>query len=364
MSLISQHVADWPLTWMMHATIACIFALVAGRWVVADPRLRDALWKCALVLPLGTSLLSVVASPINSSSLDLAALARPHMPPALHAARISVQKTSSAAPAMVRVQDAETQWLRYVVLAMMLIPALAATSRLVQRRRRFWKDLRTRRPADERELCIDARAQSSGGRNVRISVSPLVASAAAVARHEICVSAAFTRLGRIEQQGVLAHEMAHLERRDLAWIAFADSVACALAVQPLVRMVARRFRRDAEFICDDIAVGRTGDGLAYVRALTVFASDHDPGAVAALAYGSSPIVQRAERVLGLRAARDRRPSARLATALLLLLLLSGLLSLPRVNTAQATRSVQTQVSVRHWSGSYAQTQINVTLDEP
>jgi beta-lactamase regulating signal transducer with metallopeptidase domain len=132
-----------------------------------------------------------------------------------------------------------------------------------------------------------------------------------------------------------------------------------LAAQPLVRMVARRLRRDAEFICDDIAVGRTGDGLAYVRALTVFASEHDPLAVPVLAYGSSPIVQRAERVLGL-GARDRRLPARLAAALLLLLL-SGLLSLPRVNTGQATRRVHTQVSVRRLPGSQAQTQIKATL---
>lgn len=360
MSLLSQYAVDWPLSWMMHATVACIFALVAGRWVVPDPRSRDALWKAALVLPLGTSLLSVAVSPITSSSLDLATFARPHMPPALRAARVWVQTTGAAAPATVRVQDVAAQWLRYLVLATMLIPAVVATSRLVQTRRRFWRELGTRRPANARDLCIDGPPVSSGRRIVRISVSPFVASAAAVTRHEICVSTTFTALGRIEQQGVLAHEMAHLERRDLAWIAFADTVACALAAQPLVRMVARRLRRDTEFICDDIAVGQTGDGRAYVRALTALASEHDAMAVPALAYGSSPIVQRAERVLRL-GAPDRRLPARVATVLLLLLL-SGLLSLPRVNTGQATRSVHSEVSVRRLSGSHPLTQINVTLN--
>lgn len=360
MSVISQYAADWLLSWMMHATIASIFALVVGRWMVADPRRRDALWKAALLLPLGTSLLSVVASPINSSSLDVAAFVRPHMPPALRAVRVRVQTTGAGASTTVRVEDAAAQWLRYVVLATMLIPAVVATSRLVQTRRRFWKDLRTRRPADPRELCIDARALSAGRQRVRISVSPLIASAAAVAPHEICISTTFTALGRIEQQGVLAHEMAHLERRDLRWIAFADTVACALAAQPLVRMVARRLRRDAEFICDDIAVGRTRDGAAYVRALTVFAREHDAMAGPVLAYGSSPIVQRAERVLGF-GARDRRLPAR-AAATLLLLLLSGLLSLPRVNTGQATRRVSTQVSARRLTGSHTQAQIKATVE--
>src|SRR5512140_1729930 len=98
MSFMSQYATDWLLSWMMHATIACIFALLAARWVVRDPRSRDALWKAALVLPLATSLLSVVASPITSSSLDLGRYARPLIPRVLRAASVSVQTTGGIAP--------------------------------------------------------------------------------------------------------------------------------------------------------------------------------------------------------------------------------------------------------------------------
>ncbi|MGZ5233695.1 MAG: hypothetical protein ACXWC3_27105, partial [Burkholderiales bacterium] len=77
--------------------------------------------------------------------------------------------------------------------------------------------------------------------------------------------------------------------------------------------------------------------------------------------GSSTIVQRAERVLGLGAC-DRRLPAGLAVVLFLLLF-SGLLSLPRVSTGQAIRTVHTQVtSVRRLSGSPAETHIDVTVN--
>ena len=57
----------------------------------------------------------------------------------------------------------------------------------------------------------------------------------------------------------------------------------------------------------------------------------------------------------------RRPYT-FVVAALLLLLLGGLLSLPRVNTGQAARRVSTQVSARRLTGSHTQVQIKATLD--
>jgi beta-lactamase regulating signal transducer with metallopeptidase domain len=360
MTSIFQFAADWLLSWWMHATVACILTLAAGRWLVADPRLRDLLWKAALLLPLGTSLVSVAVSPATSNALDLVAFVRPHMPLPLRSASVSVETTSAAIQAMIHVQDATAQWLLYLVLGAMLIPAAAATSRLVKTRRRFRKILRTRWPTDAEELRIDARVLSLGRRTARISMTPHIVSAAAVARREICVSTSFSNLRRVERHAVIAHEIAHLERRDLAWLAFADAVACALAAQPLVRVVARRQRRDAEFICDEIAVRRTGNAPAYVRALTLYARAHDAIAVPAVAYGSSLIVQRAERVLGLSG--PRRPPARIAAAFVAMVLLSSLIALPRVSTGEASRRVRAQVSARRSSGSHSRGHIKVTLD--
>ena len=353
--------ADWALSWLLHATAASILTLAAARWLVADPKLRDLLWKAALVLPLGTSLPVVTASPIVSGSLDLARLARPHMPPTLRSMQVSAHVASTEGPATIDIRDATAQGLRYAILGVILIPSVVAVSRMTRVRRRFRRTLRTRRVLDAQTLSIDTRELSRAGKAVRISVSPHMVTAAAVARGEICVSAAFATLRPAERRAILAHEIAHLERGDLAWIAFADAVAGVLAAQPLVGMVARRLRQDAEFICDDIAVTRTGDAAAYVRALTVCARAYGTSEELALAYGSSPIVRRAERVLGLHAACRRR-RASVATAFVAVMLLGSLLTLPRVRTGDATRTVRAQVSAIAVSGSSAQEGIVVRLD--
>jgi beta-lactamase regulating signal transducer with metallopeptidase domain len=108
---------------------------------------------------------------------------------------------------------------------------------------------------------------------------------------------------------VLAHECAHLERHDPAWIALAEAIAAAGAAQPLLRRVVAALRRDAEFICDEAAVRRTRDGRPLVESLALLARTFDPAAAPAPAYTDSPLVERARRILHLDPAtpvRSRR----------------------------------------------------------
>src|SRR5689334_11028522 len=90
-------------------------------------------------------------------------------------------------------------------------------------------------------LGIDVSALSCAGQMVLLTVSSHVESAAAVGPAEICVSDTLTTLGRVEKEAAIAHELALLERRDADWTLLADAVGCVLSVQPLVRMVVRRF---------------------------------------------------------------------------------------------------------------------------
>lgn len=366
MTGISQFAADWLLTWVVHATVASVLTLAAGRWLIADPRLRELLWKAALLLPMATSLVAVGLHPITPSALELVKFARSHLPDALGSAHVSVQATGVLADTTtIRVQDPLSHWLGILILGATLTPALVGVSRLVQRRRKFRAQLRSRRSIDARSLGVGAWPLWLAKRAARISMSPHVVSAAVVGRREICVSPAFTMLGPAERCSVLAHEMAHLARRDPAWIAFADAVACALAAQPLVGLVARRFRRDAEFICDEIAVRQTGNAVAYVRALTHFANEkHASVPAAALAYGSSPIVQRAERVLGLHGWR-RPPRTRITfTCVAAIVLLAALLSLPRVKTGAPSSRVRAHVSREVGRMSPPQAHLTIRLDVP
>ena len=354
MTVILAHTADWLLTWFVHASVACAVALLTGRWLSGD-KSRDLLWKTALLLPLATSLLSVSMEWSPGGSLDVPTTARRFMPRSLQAAHVSVQAARPSAPATITVRDDTARAVRYAVLAMMLLPAVIATSRMVSRQRRYRSVLRGRRVVSARNLGVDVDALSPGGHTVRLSVSSRVESAAAVGHGEICVSDTLTSLGRAQREAVIAHELAHVERRDVLWSVFADAVGCLLAVQPLVRIVVRRFRRDAEFICDDIAVRRTGDARAYVGTLILFATPYDNSA-GALAYGSSPIVERAERLLNSHRARGQ--SHVWVPSLIAVMLLCGLLALPRVHTGDANVTVRTQDSS---TTSTTRKQVHVTL---
>lgn len=337
MTLIAGHALNWLVTWFVHTSLACGVALVAGRWFTAD-RSRDVLWKAALLAPLATSLLSGSALPNVGGSVDVLTIARRFMPTSLQATRVSVWRAGPSAPAIVTIHDDTLRALQYSLLAAILVPALITTSRTVSSRRRYRRALRGRRAVSANALGVQIDRLGPSGRTVRFSVSRHVESAAAVGAREICVSEVLATLGRTEKEAAIAHELAHVQRRDVTWALFADVVGCVLAIQPLVRVVVRRFRRDAEFICDDIAVARLSDARGYVRTLIRFATAYDASA-GAPGYGSSPIVERAERLLRPRATRGR--SEIWAASLVMAIVAGGLLVLPRLRTGDVHVTIRT-----------------------
>src|SRR5450830_1810646 len=61
MTTLISAVTDFLLTWVVHATIISAVALAAGRWAIRGPRVRDYVWKGALVAPVITSLVALLA---------------------------------------------------------------------------------------------------------------------------------------------------------------------------------------------------------------------------------------------------------------------------------------------------------------
>jgi HEAT repeat protein len=66
---------------------------------------------------------------------------------------------------------------------------------------------------------------------------------------------------------MLAHELAHVARRDPQWLVVASGVERVLWFQPLNRVARRQIATTAEFLSDDWAVRRTGSGVALARCL-------------------------------------------------------------------------------------------------
>jgi len=147
----------------------------------------------------------------------------------------------------------------------------------------------------------------------------------ALAGREICFPRrAVTDLDPEQQQNALAHELAHLLRRDPAWRWIGALVEHVFFFQPLNRVARRGLKDSAEFLCDDWAVTQTGQHLTLAKCLVEVAGWLDPRPEAAHAAGmaepGSPLVRRVERLLGVRASREISTGWRVAGATALLCL--------------------------------------------
>jgi beta-lactamase regulating signal transducer with metallopeptidase domain len=192
-------------------------------------------------------------------------------------------------------------WIAGAVVALLRLGIVwLRVDRLVARRRRLEDGPL---PAMLARLCRAA----SWPHPVRLSVSPRLSGPVALGRGEICLpERVVTRLDADGQRGVLAHELAHVVRRDPLWLVASSTLSALFFFQPLNRLAVRHMREAAEFLCDDWAVQRTGSCITLARCLAEVASwldvRRDPAPVAGMATGSSTLVRRIQRLL-----EDSRP---------------------------------------------------------
>jgi len=74
-----------------------------------------------------------------------------------------------------------------------------------------------------------------------------------------------------ELDAVLAHELAHVQRRDIAWLTVMRAVEQIFWIQPLNRVAVARSLEATELECDDQALERTGRPLGLARSLALVA---------------------------------------------------------------------------------------------
>src|SRR5206468_7636590 len=72
--------------------------------------------------------------------------------------------------------------------------------------------------------------------------------------------------GQIEM--IVAHELAHIRRRDYLVNLMQTAIEILLFYHPAVWWLSREIRQEREHCCDDVAVAICGDPLVYARALT------------------------------------------------------------------------------------------------
>ncbi|HEU4883580.1 MAG TPA: HEAT repeat domain-containing protein [Longimicrobium sp.] len=359
MSEIALRAAAWLLTYALHSTLLLAAAALLARRVRGEAW-RETLWKAALVgglvtatlqtqsgydppagtLHLGTTVAltaEVAADPAEAPAQPSPAIEAPAEAAPQSASTESTEaasaSTSAAAEGTESTESTVSFSIRPLVdLAVGLWMTIAALLivRIVWRQGRLRRMLRGRRPvADQAVLGMIAELRRNTGlwRPVRLTTCDATPTPLVLGGGEVCVPPRFlVDLDPEQQRSALAHELAHLARRDPAWHFAIGIIEAVFFFQPLNRLARLRLRESAEFLCDEWAALQTGSPLGLARCLAEVASWVAPGrapipaGTMAMAEGGSPLVQRVQRLTTWRGGSHQgNGMMRIAGALLLVL---------------------------------------------
>jgi len=330
---------SWLLTYLLHSTLLLGAAWLVTRRLVESAAVRELIWKAALVggvatatlqagvgfVPLGGSVaLEVVGSAARrlggsaemtreawSGLLGSAPEAREPIgagpaqgsvdAPIPPAAEPPSRRAAEPSP---RAEAPRVGLLAAAVGAWVIGGLLLCGLYLVQRRRAMRRIGPRRQLSDATllDMLDSLRRAGKVRRVIRLTAASGLASPVALGRDEIALpEAALTDLEPEQQRSMLAHELAHLERRDPGWLALGCLIERALFLQPLNRVARVRLQEAAELLCDDWAVRRTGSGVSLASCLVKVAEWIDttprPVPLAGMAERRSQLVARIHRLV-------------------------------------------------------------------
>jgi HEAT repeat protein/beta-lactamase regulating signal transducer with metallopeptidase domain len=321
-------VLSWLLTYAIHSTILLAVA-AAIAWRLSDQHAwLDAIWKAALIGPLVTASLNLDAMPIGgrwemqtvtgvTGTLEVAHEQTPDT--AKQSATRVEPATSTPLPGgSVSAQPVEPEhrgfsmWQRVtgawpsIAVMMWLSIAAVGLGRYGVRLIRFYRAVGAGPAVTAPDLLqvLDVLTEPIRQRRIKLTTSHISVVPLALAGGHIVLPERFHEdLDGDQQRAAVAHELAHLIRRDPVWRIVAAIVEHAFFFQPLNRLARSRITESAEFLCDQWAVQHTGAPVALAKCLSQVASWASPkneeGAVGvnAMARSDSAMVRRVTRIL-------------------------------------------------------------------
>lgn len=130
------------------------------------------------------------------------------------------------------------------------------------------------------QLRVDElRAALGIARKVAVRLSAEVASPFAARLIRPVIWLPLSMLSRIpadQVEALLAHELAHIARRDWLWNGIQCVGEALLFYHPAAWWLGRRIRQEREHACDDLAVAACGDAIALAEALAALECERHP----------------------------------------------------------------------------------------
>lgn len=339
----------WLLTYAVHSTLLLGLAGLSTRYV-RPCRLKEILWKTALVGGILTATLQATLgiSPLTGrfnllSSLLTESQAQEQTP--TFQVTLASPNTDAADPSQDprgllnwnAVSGTEANWqaidpadqapsLPWTdlaaalqigagwILGLWLIGVTAAMLRLGHIRHQLYVTLKDRQDICDQSL-IDTLArlcQVAGVRRpVHLTCTPCISRPITLNSREICLPQRVAQLNTDRQESLLAHELAHVKRRDPLWLTASHVLESLFFFQPLHRLARHRIQECAEYLADDRAAHYTGSGLTLARCLVEVAgwpSNYTlPATVASMAGSMSDLERRVRRLLDGSATRIETP---------------------------------------------------------
>jgi HEAT repeat protein/beta-lactamase regulating signal transducer with metallopeptidase domain len=339
----SAAVLSWLLTYAIHSTILLGAAVAIATWLADEHAWLDLVWKTALLGPLVTASVQVGAQVIPlGGRWHIATAAQASGTPAMPLAprdetasepektvdvpsstavdrgSLSAQPAPLASTSTGASHPAAPAWPVISVLSWLLIATIGLV-RFAARVFRLHRALGSGPPVHAPHLSqtLEALGGTTGGLlPIRLTTSRTCVVPLALVGRQIVLPERFLReLDAEQQRAALAHEIAHVVRRDPAWRIVAATLARAFFFQPLNSVARAKLCDSAEFLCDQWAVQQTRSPLALARCLAAVASWASPAGdrlaagASTMARSDSPLVRRVTRILNEPPRPSRRPSA-------------------------------------------------------
>lgn len=339
-------IVDWLATYAIHSTVLLSMVWLCDRYLKDRPALAVSAWKTALVggvvtaslqvggwvTPMGGVLAYTPTPEVSQAKLDPGELpvvdhVGSHVgsqvaytfdlpeSPGDHASQTIAKPATELAVTGGTSGGDPVPW-RALGFGLWCFGAVIGTARIAGAWWGLGRQLRGRRTIQKgrlRWMLDNLRAVASVSKDVELSCTHRidVPLALGVPKSEICVPRRVIRgLDRDEQECLLAHELAHVVRRDPLWRIVGATIEGVLFFQPLNRVANRRLAIYSEYLCDEWAAVHTRQPLALARCLTQVAGwvvRPHARPVPAMASGqASQLKSRVQRLLQFESVPKRR----------------------------------------------------------
>ena len=311
-SNMTLHFLSWGFTYVLHSSI---LVLLLWLWFKKRPTmslyLKDVLLKTVLVAGIFTAGLQLygnkgwdiaIGAQPTSNKTTQQSITQPHfIQNRLPAIAKTMHSTTSSQQTQANAPGFTIHWYEVLALSWLLV-VMFLSIRFLWLKDRFIRSLKiVSAPRYSLEnLLKNLSNQLKLMQEVQLllvanTLSPLVLNKRTI----VVPIKALEELSLEQQESMLAHELAHLQRRDDLWLKLSQVLQIVLFFQPLNRWVFQQIYEVTEQICDAKAVQVTQNNQALAKCLVEVAGwfTSQPRWVVSMAARQKPLTTRVKQLL-------------------------------------------------------------------